>query len=460
MARRSSERRERRRRSQEYVVEPKEPGHTAPPPTHHRSHLPRFNHNGHEVHPWVQPEGESGRSGIHPLKFLSICFKSSCTLSMVVNVLWPMVPVAIALHFARPDLHLAVFITNYIAMVPAANLVGFAGQEFARKLPKAAGAVVETTFGSVVEIILFMVLLKTGHDTNVQVIRAAILGSILANMLLCLGACFFAGGLRREEQEFHPAISETGSGLMLVAGMGLVLPAIYYYALEGRTDLALGQNEIINETLKISRVVAIILLVGYLIYVLFQTKSHDGLFAEIYEIDELKDADRHKDLRKPKLTLTESILALVIALACVSMIAVFLVGQIHYMVEERHVSDAFIGLILIPLVEKVAEHLTAIDEAWDNQMNFALAHVLGASIQTALLNTPLVILVGWGMGVHMDLKFEIFDSVALILAILVLGSFLRDGKSNYLEGVLCIMVYIIIAVCAFFYPNPVSEGGH
>jgi Ca2+:H+ antiporter len=115
-------------------------------------------------------------------------------------------------------LHLAVFITNYIAMVPAANLVGFAGQEFSRKLPKVAGAVVETTFGSVVEIILFMVLLKTGHDTNVQVIRAAILGSILANMLLCLGACFFAGGLRREEQEFHPAISETGSGLMLVAG--------------------------------------------------------------------------------------------------------------------------------------------------------------------------------------------------------------------------------------------------
>jgi Ca2+:H+ antiporter len=96
-------------------------------------------------------------------------------------------------------------------------------------------------------------------------------------------------------------------------------------------------------------------------------------------------------------------------------------------------------------------------------MNFALAHVLGASIQTALLNTPLVIIAGWGIGVRMDLKFEIFDSMALILAILVLGLFLRDGKSNYLEGVLCIMVYVIIAVCAFFYPNPVpagGEGGH
>ena len=102
-------------------------------------------------------------------------------------------------------------------MVPAANLVGFAGQELARKLPKVIGVLLETTLGSVVEIILFMVLIKGGVG-NVPVIRAAILGSILANMLLCLGACFFAGGLRRDEQEFHEAISEAGSGLMLVAG--------------------------------------------------------------------------------------------------------------------------------------------------------------------------------------------------------------------------------------------------
>lgn len=92
-------------------------------------------------------------------------------------------------------------------------------------------------------------------------------------------------------------------------------------------------------------------------------------------------------------------------------------------------------------------------------MNLALAHVLGASIQTALLNTPLVVLVGWGINEAMDLKFEVFDSVSLILAILVVGSFLRDKKSNYLEGCLCIFVYIIIAISAFFYPNPAGHGG-
>ncbi|KAL8743410.1 MAG: hypothetical protein Q9184_008116 [Pyrenodesmia sp. 2 TL-2023] len=114
------------------------------------------------------------------------------------------------------------------------------------------------------------------------------------------------------------------------------------------------------------------------------------------------------------------------------------------------------GLILVPLVEKAAENLTAVDEAWDNQMNFALAHVLGATIQTALLNGPLVVIVGWGLhkAMSQDLNFEIFNAVILILAIVVAGNFLRDGKSNYLEGALLVLIYIIIAIAAFNYPNP------
>jgi Ca2+:H+ antiporter len=105
-------------------------------------------------------------------------------------------------------------------MIPCANTLGFAGQEFGRKLPHVLGVLVETTFGSVVEIILFMVLISRG-EASVPIIKAAILGSILANLLLCLGACFFAGGLRRDEQEFHEAVSEVGSNLMLVAGSEL-----------------------------------------------------------------------------------------------------------------------------------------------------------------------------------------------------------------------------------------------
>lgn len=172
--------------------------------------------------------------------------------------------------------------------------------------------------------------------------------------------------------------------------------------------------------------------------------------------------------------------ALVLSLAIVTMLAVFLVERIEDVVESG-IPDQFLGLIMLPLVEKAAEHLTAIDEAWDGQINFALFHCIGPSIQTALFNAPLVVIVGWIMGKDMDLNFEIFMVVLLVLSIVVVGNFLRDGESNYLEGALLVvssspllkrhiicsslrsrwaaanavqMVYLIIAVAAWYYPNP------
>lgn len=210
--------------------------------------------------------------------------------------------------------------------------------------------------------------------------------------------------------------------------------------------------------MKISYATAIILLVSFCIYVWFQARSHHGLYEDILEADEERDHDRHKDLAKPKLTLVEAIAAVMLALMFVSFMAVLLVEEIPT-IKERGVSDSFLGLILVPIVEKAAEHITAVDEAYDNQMNFALSHVLGASIQTALLNTPLVVLVAWGLGIDLSLNFEIFNAVVLILAIIVVGSFLRDEKSDYLEGALCVFVYILIAVTAWYYPDPEVEGG-
>lgn len=112
-------------------------------------------------------------------------------------------------------------------------------------------------------------------------------------------------------------------------------------------------------------------------------------------------------------------------------------------------------------MEKISEHLTAMHKAHKNQMNYALAQVLGSSIQTALLNTPFVILLGWALGKQMSLNFEMFDAVMLILAVIVVGSFLRDEKSDYLEGMLSVFVYLLIAVSAYYYPNrPHGEGEH
>lgn len=251
-----------------------------------------------------------------------------------------------------------------------------------------------------------MVLLRKNNDDPadeehynnfIPVIRAAILGSILANVLLCMGFCFFAGGMRREEQEFDAAISEVGSGLLLTAGFGLMIPAAFFTSLSGSTSVELDAEGLTDKVLTISRVTSVILFVAFLLYVWFQMRTHHSIYDAVLEKDEAKDHDRHKDLKKAKLTLTECILALVIAITFVCLHAVFLVEEIEYVVLERGVSDSFMGLILVPLVEKAAEHLTAVDEAWDNQMNFALAHVLGATIQTALFNGPLVVIVGWGL---------------------------------------------------------------
>lgn len=174
----------------------------------------RVIHGPHRAFTGIQAAGESGRKGIHPYHFFRICWRSSSRASRICNILWPVVPAAIAVTYARQDLHLAIFVLNYIAMVPCANLIGFAGQEMGRKLHKVFGVLLETTLGSVVEIVMFMVLVK---NNQFQVIKAAILGSVLATQLLCLGMCFVVGGVRHNELEFSEVVGEVGSDLLLTA---------------------------------------------------------------------------------------------------------------------------------------------------------------------------------------------------------------------------------------------------
>ncbi|WDK11780.1 Ca2+ transporter (calcium/proton exchanger) [Colletotrichum graminicola] len=430
-------------RTSRYAVSEELPVHHG---RHHRAPPP-----GSRVK--VKPSGESGRTGFHPFKFLKITWKSSSRASLVCNFFWPVVPAAFAVRYTRPQDHVLIFILTYLAMIPCANMVGFAGQELSRKVSHVFGVLIETTFGAIVEVILFMVLLAGDQFT---VIKAAILGSILATMLLCLGLCFIAGGIRRDEAEFSETVSEAGSGLLLTAGVALAIPALFSYSMAK----SLTVEELNSKTLHISRLVSVLLVIAYSVFVLFQARTHHGIYDAIFERDEQRDRDKHKDINKPKLTLTECIIALVISITLVAFMAIYLVEQIHPIVLKHGISDHFMGLILVPLVEKAAEHLTAVDEAWDNQMNFALSHVLGATLQTSLLNGPLVVIVAWAWHKHMDIVFEVFDIGMLLLSILTVGNFLRDQKSNYLEGFLCVIVYLAIAVAAFYYPNPEGLGEH
>lgn len=327
----------------------------------------------------VAHEGESGRSGFHIRHFLRVLWLSSCNVSKWVNVLWPFVVVALVLQYT-PHLPLWSFAASYIGMIPAANLLGFAGQEFARKMPsKVAGILIETTFGSIVEIILFVVLIVKHNDNEgngdegnlIPIIQAAILGSVLTNLLLCLGLCFLVGGIRHQTQKFHAIVSEVGSGLLLVAAFALLIPSAFYSALKGETvssnlkalheDFTEGNLQL--DVLKISQMTSIVLMVAFFLYIWYCASSQHSIFDEVIEMDEHRDADREQDMLKPKFTMTETIIALVMAIAIVTMLLIFLVEKIEHVVEAG-IPDQFLGLILLPLVEKAAEHLTAIDEAW------------------------------------------------------------------------------------------------
>jgi Ca2+:H+ antiporter len=226
--------------------------------------MPSNQHNSestpllHQILPQhIHPDGESGRSGFHPAHFISVAWKSGSN--------------------AAPGLPLAIFTTSYIAMVPVANLLGFAGQEYARKMPKVSGILIETAFGSIVEIILFIILIakhksehgSSEHGNLIPVIQAAILGSIITNLLLCLGLCFFVGGLRQARQQFHSSISEVGSGLLLVAGFGLLIPSAYYSALKGSVVAKATKHHEFTEkilqynVLRISQITSILLIVAF-----------------------------------------------------------------------------------------------------------------------------------------------------------------------------------------------------
>lgn len=266
---------------------------------------------------------------------------------------------------------------------------------------------------------------------------------MLANLLLCTGLCFCVGGIRTKAQEFSEALVETGGGLLLLSIAALMLPAAFYEGVRGMGRLS--DTDLADRVRGISRYTAVLLLVAYAVFMLFQLRTHHLLFDHALWSADRKNKDREDNIRRAKLTTSEAVVFLVFSLTLVVFHSLFMVEQIHWIVTNRGVSDAFMGLILVPLVEKAAEHLTAIDEAWDDAMDFALSHLLGSTIQTALFVSPIIVIVAWAMDKPFGLDFEVFMVVVLVFAALVVGNFIKDRKSNWLEGALCVIFYVIIA---------------
>lgn len=371
--------------------------------------------------------------------------------SSYVNILLFFVPLGIVAGLAHWD-PTVVFILNFFAIVPLAAVLSFATEEISLKLGQTMGGLLNATFGNAVELIVSIVALRQGQ---IRIVQSSMLGSILSNILLVLGCCFLAGGIHNTrtgtasgiEQDFNSTVASTMSSLMAVASASLIIPATLYAALKGSS----ADSE--ANILVLSHGTAIILLVLYILYLVFQLRTHSELFdAEQAAADE--DAPE-----EPLMSPWAAAGVLIVVTIAVAICAEFLVDSIDSLVATAHISKTFVGLILLPIVGNAAEHVTAIVVAVKDKMDLAMGVAIGSSMQIALLVTPFLVILGWIIDQPMTLHFEIFETVVFFLSILVVAYVIQDGKSNYLEGAMLLGLYLIIALAFFVYPDDASEHG-
>lgn len=230
------------------------------------------------------------------------------------------------------------------------------------------------------------------------------------------------------------------SSLMTVASASLIIPATLYAVMDN------GKSETDDNIMVLSRGTSIILLFIYISYLFFQLKTHADMFDDA-------EAQENEDESTTLLGPWAAGVVLVVVTLLVAICAEYLVDSIDAIVTKAHISKTFIGLILIPIVGNAAEHVTAVIVAYKNKMDLAIGVAIGSSLQIALFVTPFLVILGWIMGRDMTLHFETFETVAFFLSALVVVLLIQDGKSNYLEGLLCLGMYIIIALAFYVLPD-------
>lgn len=363
--------------------------------------------------------------------------------SNYVNVLLVFVPLGIV-SGAVGWSPTATFILNFFAIIPLASLLSFATEELSAKLGQTLGGLLNASFGNAVELIVSIVALK---NNEIRIVQSSMLGSILSNILLVLGCCFFAGGLRYQQQAFNGTVASTMSSLMVVSTASLVIPATLYAVMKG-TDANQDNNILI-----LSHGTAVILLLLYVLYLFFQLRTHSFLFDAEGEAEEDGEQEEGRVLSP-----LAAGIALVLITVLVAVCAEFLVDSIDSIVQKAHISKTFIGLVLLPIVGNAAEHVTAVVVAMKNKMDLAIGVAIGSSMQIALLVTPFLVILGWIMDRPMTLNFDIFATVVFFLSVLITSYVIADGKSNYLEGAMLLGMYTIIALAFYVYPDDTNSG--
>ena len=354
-------------------------------------------------------------------------------------LLVPFIPIAIALELGHADAAV-IFVCSALGVIPTAALMGRATEELAARSGPGLGGFLNVTFGNAPEIIIAIFAL---HEGLQEVVKASLVGSILGNVLLVMGAAMLVGGLKRERQTFDPTAAGVQVTMLLLASVALVMPAIFQLVSGGGLPSPTAEaHQFSNDLETISVGVSLILLATYVAALFFSLKTHKDLFNPPHE------AEDH--IGEPW-TVKRSVVMLAAAGVAVGVMSEILVGSITEASESIGLSPFFVGLIVVAIVGNAAEHWVAIYFAARDRMNLAVNIAIGSSAQIALFAAPLLVLLSFFVGPFpMALVFNGFELGAIFMTILIGQQVIQDGESTWFEGLQLLAVYAVLGLTFYF----------
>ncbi|KAH7921066.1 Calcium/proton exchanger [Leucogyrophana mollusca] len=359
------------------------------------------------------------------------------------NILLVFIPLSFVSHNLAWDAALR-FSFSFLAIVPLAKLLGEATDQMSVKLGQTLSGLLNASFGNAVEIIVGIAALLEGE---LMIVQTSMLGSILSNILLVLGCSFLAGGFYHKQGNFQVEGAQASASLMTLSCITLVIPAAYASTLgaDDGKDCPISEDEggcPSSGLLTISRGTAILLLFVYGAYLYFQLKTHTDYFHRKVSDDEPSEEEETEARMGTVAAGTALLLVTVVTAFC----AEYLVASIEETATRYNIPKAFIGLILLPIVGNAAEHVTSVWMAMKNKYELTIGICVGSSIQIANFVIPLMVIVGWMTGHPLTLHFANFETIVLFVSVFLVNLLIMDGKSNYMEGLMLVTLYIVIAL--------------
>jgi len=358
-------------------------------------------------------------------------------------LLLPFIPIAVGLELAHSAAGL-VFFAAALGVIPTAALMGRATEEVAAKSGPGIGGLLNVTFGNAPELIIALFALEAGLH---EVVKASIVGSILGNILLVMGAAMLAGGLTggRKFQTFDRTAANVQSLMLLLAVTALVMPAIFELV-EGQGLPGIDQERVeFDDTVEdLSLATAVVLMLTYVGGLVFSLRTHRELFNPHSAEDEDHDDTWGWSIRT-------AVIALAVAGLAVGLMSEILVGSIEAASDSIGLSEFFIGVIVVAIVGNAAEHWVAVLVAIKNKMDLSVNIAIGSSAQIAMFVAPVLVLLSFVIGPGpMPLVFNGFEIAAIFLGVLVAYQVTNEGESNWFEGLQLLALYVIIGLAFFF----------